>query len=308
MFILIKIDYPQNSYSDSFNTKAKFPLPKAAYHVGIAYHIWYRQGNIDKDPTQYARKIKQMIIIKSQRQENQEGAGGKSFLSDTSFGQNSEMHRMQQQPSEMHNDQNISRSMYDEEQMMQIMNRNNQVPPKQTESELKVNPYSMNQASNNIQKQQAMLGPQMYPFSSEPSGQVSNNMGTIGSPDNMMMQATKMPVNEEPQIINEFKNKLDFVDSDNIAENQAQLIQESKPATAHFSLVNSNINVSKEDVQTESLVSENHKQMFEQNKTESRMNVELELSQKMTETKEAVRDNNIPSSATQNPNKDSINL
>lgn len=64
--------YQQNNYADSFNTKAKFPLPKAAYHVGIAYHIWYRQGNVDKDPTQYARKIKQMIIIKSQRQEMQD--------------------------------------------------------------------------------------------------------------------------------------------------------------------------------------------------------------------------------------------
>jgi hypothetical protein len=29
---------------------------------------------VDKDPTQYARKIKQMIIIKSQRQENQGAA------------------------------------------------------------------------------------------------------------------------------------------------------------------------------------------------------------------------------------------
>ena len=41
--------------------------------MGIAYHIWYRQGNVDKDPTSYARKIKQMIILKSQRNENMGG-------------------------------------------------------------------------------------------------------------------------------------------------------------------------------------------------------------------------------------------
>ena len=147
----------QNNYSDSFNTKAKFPLPKAAYHVGIAYHIWYRQGNIDKDPTQYARKIKQMIIIKSQRQENQDVAGGKSFLSDTSFGQSQEMQRIQQQSSNMQNNENISRSMYDEEQMMQIMDRNNTMPSKQSDSEPHLNPYSMTQANNNMQKQQQAM-------------------------------------------------------------------------------------------------------------------------------------------------------
>lgn len=44
------------------NFKKDYPLPRGACHVGIAYHIWYKQGNLEKDPTEPARKIKELIF------------------------------------------------------------------------------------------------------------------------------------------------------------------------------------------------------------------------------------------------------
>lgn len=53
-------------------------LPRSAYHVGIAYYIWQHKGNQHKDPTEYARQIKESVChsqnrgVEPRRMEDQE--------------------------------------------------------------------------------------------------------------------------------------------------------------------------------------------------------------------------------------------
>ena len=252
-----------------------------------------------------------MIIIKSQRQENQDGAGGKGFMSDNNFGQSQDSHRNQMQNPSMHNNENVSRSMYEDEQMMNMMDRNNAAPAKQTDSEPKLNPNSMNQANNNIVKQQqAMLGPNMFAYSNEQAGQISNNnMRIVSFPDSMMMQTNKTNVTEsEPRIINEFKNRSELQESDSLAEVQSSMIQENKPTNSHFTIVNTNINVSKEDVESDNVGTEIFRQMLEKNDVDSRMGMDAELDLRGNETKDAIKDYNVITNSVINPNKEGTNL
>lgn len=150
--------YQQNNYGDSFNTKAKFPLPKAAYHVGIAYHIWYRQGNFDKDPTQYARKIKQMIIIKSQRQEMQD-AGTKYPLDNVNYNNDPQYSLKQTSQNMMGNLGQLkdSHGMRTEEEInqlnMQIMENMNQQQQQQLSLGLKESPAASQTGGFTLQGQ-----------------------------------------------------------------------------------------------------------------------------------------------------------
>ena len=160
----------------------------------------------------------------------------------------------------------------------------------------------------------------MFAYNNDPNGQASNNptnnnIGASGSPDNMMMQASKMTVSEnEPQMINEFNKKLDMAESDSLAEGQAAMLQERKPSSGHFTIVNSNINVSKishEDSQNENLGTEIYRQLANQNNIQTRLNMESDSEMRSSEIKEAnfeIKDNNVSSNNALNLNKEGTNM